>query len=76
MTEWQFGIDNQVEIKALQTSTLMKHMLEERKMGELMRLSDQYSKSSIPTISYKKNDNVLISKKSSLVDVLVATNPN
>ena len=76
MTEWQFGIDNQVEIMALQTSTLMKHMLEERKMGELMRLSDQYSKSSIPTISYKKNDNVLISKKSSLVDVLVASNPN
>ena len=27
MTEWEFGIDDEVEIKALQTSTLMKHML-------------------------------------------------
>ena len=76
MTEWEFGIDDEVEIKALQTSTLMKHMLQQRKMGELIRLAKLYSKSSVPTISYKKNENVLISRKSNLVEVLVSSNPD
>jgi len=29
----------------------------------------------MPKISYKKNDNVLISKRSNLVEVLVSSNP-
>ena len=78
LTEWQYGVDNQVEIQALQTSTLMKHMLEERKMHDLMKLANKYSKSMIPQICYKKTGNVLLSqgRKSNLVDVLICINPD
>ena len=71
-------MDNQVEVQALQTSTLMKHMLEERKMHDLVRLANRYSKTMIPTISYKKTDNVLMQagKQSQLVDVMACTNPD
>ena len=54
----------------------MKHVLEERKMHDLIKLADKYSKNSMPVISYKKNDNVLISEKSLLVEVLVSSNPD
>jgi hypothetical protein len=54
----------------------MKHVLEERNMHELIKLTAMYSKSSMPTISYKKNDNVLISKNSHLVEVLISKNPD
>jgi len=53
----------------------MNHVLEERKMHDLIELSNKYSKSTMPKISYKKNDNVLISKRSNLVEVLVSSNP-
>jgi len=54
----------------------MKHVLEDRNMHELIKLTAMYSKSSMPTISYKKNDNVLISKNSHLVEVLISKNPD